>query len=104
MRIGNVIESPGGGKWIVTSVSTDVVQAVAFDSEGCLATQRLDNHTREEMCDCTDQWQYEPDDACETCHGTGRYQRMVVGWRHSTVLAPTVQAFILNGVKKVWGL
>ena len=101
MRIGNVIQSPCGGIWIVTDVHDDVVCAVSFDSENCSAGQRLDDHERMETCgDCYDY----PNEECETCHGQRDYKKPIVGWKHAKVLAPTVRDYIMQGVRKLWQL
>lgn len=104
MRIGNVIEAPGGGRWVVVNVMEHVVDAVSFDHENVRATQKLEDYTHTVDCSCTQEWTTEPDAACEWCHGEGRYLERHQGWKHAKVLAPTVQAFMLNGLKLIWGL
>jgi hypothetical protein len=111
---GNVIEAPErGGKWIVircddADKSDGVVTALSFDSENCSAVQRLNDHDRNDTCHCesyTGDGEYDGNDPdCERCHGTGSYVVHVKGWKHSKLLAPTVQDFILRGIKRAWKL
>ena len=108
MYIGNVIRDPTGSLWVVTAVNdhAGIVQAVSFDAENCSATQRLSNYEREQTCGCGDWPELRgiPQEDCADCHGTGRYTVQVTGWEHSEVLAPTVQEFILRGVKRSFGI
>ena len=109
MRTGNVIRAPGGDLWIVTDVNDHgerpTVSAVSFDSENCSAVQRLDDHEQKETCECGDHPDFmgEPQEGCVDCHGTGRFVKKIVGWKHSKVLAPNVKEFILKGVRKSFG-
>jgi hypothetical protein len=106
MRIGNVIRPPDSRDlWIVTSVSDRLVSAVSFDSENCTATQRLEDSTQHRDCECMNLMDGGgPDTACERCHGSGAVTVIVKGWKHAKVIAPSAQAFLLDGVKKLWGL
>jgi hypothetical protein len=105
-RDGNVIKAPGGDLWIVIDVNDDVISAVSFDCENCSATQKLDDHERNETCHCGDcpEYQGEPQEDCEDCHGTGRYTKKIKGWRHSKIVASTVKEFIMKGVKRQFGI
>lgn len=104
LRTGNVIESPDGGKWIVSDVDQRLVHAVAFDAENCSATQRLEDHEQERRCRCGENDEGIPQEDCEHCHGRGSYVVKVKGWKHSKVLAANVKEFILKGVKRTWGI
>ena len=73
------------------------VEAVAFDAENCSAVQRLDDHEREEACHCGD-------GDCETCKGAGHYVKKVLGWKRSRVLAPNVQAYIEQALRRQFRL
>jgi transposase len=99
MRIGNVIESPDGSKWIVTEINDRVVSAVAFDASNSSATARLDDYERVESCRCEGM-----DNGCPCCGGTNSVTVQVKGWKRSKVLADCVQDFILARIKKTWGL
>lgn len=107
-RDGNVIKAPGGDLWIVTDVNDELMSAVSFDSENCSATQKLDDHEREDTCHCEvydEKDEYAGNDPdCDDCHGTGRIKKKIKGWRHSKILAPTVKDFILKGIKKQFSL
>jgi hypothetical protein len=101
IRIGNVIQSPDGGRWIVTEVHDHTIEAVAFDAENASAVQYRQDRDQDKTCEgCLDH----PDTDCSRCGGTGYYTERVRGWDRSKVLAPHVKAFILNRVKKVFGL
>ena len=106
LYVGNVIEVPSGGKWIVTDVNDygnrPTVSAVSFDSENCSAVQRLDDHIRVDTCHCGDYPEFEgqPQEDCERCHGRGSYNVNIKGWERSKVLGATVKDFILKGLKK----
>lgn len=89
--------------WVVSRVHADTIEAISFDSENCSATQRRrKDHDREYTCFCGDDEYHEgtPDPDCETCKGTGRYTKLIVGWDRSEVLATNVKDFILAGFKK----
>ena len=104
MRQGNVIKCPSGNLWIVSDVHDTTVEAISFDSENCSAVQRLDDHTRQQTCSCGDNEydQGEPQTDCEDCHGSGRYLKRIKGWKHSRVLALTVQEFIRKRALKAF--
>ena len=104
MRIGNVIESPGGGKWIITEIDDEQVSAVSFDYENTSAVQSLEDTVHDKTCHCGDSPELdgEPQADCERCHGSGSYAVPVRGWKHAKVLAPTVKAFIVRGMRRVF--
>jgi hypothetical protein len=83
-----------------------LIHAVSFDAENVRAIQELNDHERTRTCHCGDHPDFdgEPQDDCDTCHGKGEFVQKVKGWKHSKVLARNVQEFILKGVKKVWSL
>src|SRR5579872_1149678 len=99
MRIGNVIESPGGGLWIVTGTSTTGVEAVSFEHENSSATMRWKNTSHQESCDC-DVF----DSPCKKCGGSGYRTVKVWGWKHAKVLAPTVNDFIMQAIRRQFRL
>ncbi len=107
-QIGNVIRAPegeGGDLWIVTEVTDRTIEAVSFDSPNCAGAWRLDDHDREVTCSCGDDEYHQgaPDEECRYCHGVGHYTVHVKGWSRAKILATTVKAFILNGVKRQFG-
>ena len=98
MRIGNVIRVPGGDLWIVTEVHDKTIEAVSFDMENVSAIQRLDDSIHKERCGCG----YDSD--CEDCHGIGHFDKKVIGWKRSKVIAPCVKDFIMCRAAKIFDI
>ncbi len=100
---GSPFTDPNGDTWIVSDVrdygDKPTIDAIAFDAENVTATQRLDDYDRDMTCPCDGDIR-----DCETCHGNGWYVQHVKGWKHSKVLAPTVQEFMMKGFKKAMGI
>jgi len=94
-----VIEAPTGDKWIVTEVRETNISAVSFNSENVSATQKLDDFIDRRWCQTCEG----TDEDCQFCRN-GWLDVPVKGWKHSKVLARSVEEFILNGIKKTWGL
>jgi hypothetical protein len=98
--IGNVVEDPSGYKWIVSRVTDDNVEAVSFDSESVLTVQQLEDHKETRTC-----YECDYDHNCEHCNGMGYTTIEVKGWQqHAKVLAVNVKEFILQGVRRTWGI
>lgn len=100
MRIGNVIESPGGGKWIVTEIDDEMVHAVSFEHENTSAVQPLEDTEYEEPCRVCGESASSL--GCERCGETGVVTKPKTGWKHAKVLAPTVKAFIERGMRRMF--
>ena len=100
MRTGNVVKLKSGNIIIVVSVSDDVTRWVSFEYENMSGTTRNKSYTETKTCwECVENG---TDSDCETCKGTGEFEKTYDGMEGSILLASNVKEYIMKKLTKNW--
>ena len=102
ISVGNVLKNKHGSIVIISRIrDKDYAEWVSFNSTNSAGRSHIKTHFRTEMCwTCDINDGGEPDEECECCHGTGEYEKEIIGLEEWKFLGYNIEQYIKTALFK----